>query len=546
MRIIDCIQWLWNTSQEVRIRIMLSSMLGILNVGFSLLFIWVSKVLIDIATHQREGSITLYTGIMAACTLAQLLLSVTYSRLNTRTEISLRNNLQYQLFSHLMESCWTGREKLHTGDMLNRIETDVSTVTNTLCRVIPSILTTLTQLTGAFFFLLQLDTRLGRILFFIMPVALLFSKSYMKKMRHFTREIRNTDSRVQSYLQEYLQHRTLISTLEYTSRAIGILSFLQSNLIRQTMRRMDFSLFSKGMVRIGFTAGYMVAFLWGVFGIYDGTVTFGMMTAFLQLVTQAQRPMVELSRQIPSFVHVTTSIERLVELFDLPLEERGKTTKLKGQVGIYLKELTFSYPQSKRNVIENFTHDFAPGSLTAIIGETGAGKSTLVRLILALLLPKKGSITFYNGQKEVSASPLTRCNLTYVPQGNTLISGTIRENLLLGKPDATEKELYLALHTAAADFVFSLPEGMETLCGEAGAGLSEGQAQRIAIARGLLRPGGILLMDEPTSSLDSETERVLLERLAGQIQYRTLILVTHKETTAQFCTSTVRLSRFTV
>lgn len=546
MRVMQCIRWLWDTSYNSRIRIILSSVLGISHVAISLFLIWTSKTLIDIATRQIEGDLTSYICLMVICILVQQLLSISNSRLSTHTETGLRNNLRHHLFVHLMKSRWTGREKLHTGDMLNRLEGDVNTVTNTLCRVVPSVLVTFTQLTGAFLFLLELDTQLANILFFIMPAALLFSKRYMKKMRRFTREIRDTDSRIQSYQQEYLQHRTLISTLEYTTRAAAILSFLQSDLRRQVMRRADFSLFSRGMVRLGFTTGYMVAFLWGVSGIYDGTVTFGMMTAFLQLATQVQRPMVELSRQIPSFIHVTTSIERLAELSDLPLEEQGEAIKLTGNTGIRLEKLTFAYSESTQNIIEDLTHDFTPGSLTAILGETGAGKSTLVRLILALLSPQKGSITFYNRQKEVPASPLTRCNLTYVPQGNTLISGTIRENLLLGNPDATEKELYLALHTAAADFVFSLPERLESLCGEAGAGLSEGQAQRIAIARGLLRPGGILLMDEPTSSLDSETERVLLERLAGQIGYRTLILVTHKETTAQFCTSTVRLSRLSV
>ncbi len=167
----------------------------------------------------------------------------------------------------------------------------------------------------------------------------------------------------------------------------------------------------------------------------------------------------------------------------------------------------------------------------------------MLRLMLALLKPDRGSVTLYNGKEREEVSPLTRCNLSYVPQGNTLISGTIRDNLLLGKPEATEAELQAALHTAVADFVMTLPEGLDTLCGEQGAGLSEGQAQRIAIARGLLRPGSILLLDEPTSSLDEETERKLLERLSRQVQDKTLILITHRETIAQLCTSAVRLHK---
>ena len=182
-----------------------------------------------------------------------------------------------------------------------------------------------------------------------------------------------------------------------------------------------------------------------------------------------------------------------------------------------------------------------PGSLTAIVGETGVGKSTLVKLILALSEPEEGSICFYNATTEFEASPLTRCNLSYVPQGNTLMSGTIRDNLLMGNPHADEDEMDAALYAAAADFVFALPDGLDTYCGEQGAGISEGQAQRIAIARGLLRPGGVLLLDEPSSSLDGETEQILLQRLSERLQDKTLLLITHRETIAQLCTSVVRM-----
>lgn len=543
MRINDCVIWLWNASGGFRMAIAGCALTGTLHVGVSLYFVYVCKHLIDIATGVSEDHLTTYIASLVLCLVLQLLLSIIRSRLAARTEIRLRNELHRRLYVHLMGSCWSGRDTLHTGDVLNRLEEDVVTLTDALCRTIPAVFITLMQLCGALWFLAQLDIRLTGILVFIMPIALLLSKSYVRKMSRMSRDIRDTDSLIQSHLQENLQHRILIRTLEYTAQSVIRLVTLQGTLQNKIMHRTDLSVFSRSMVQLGFMTGYAVAFLWGVFGLQNGTVTFGMMAAFLQLVAQIQRPMVDLSRQIPAFIRVFTSTERLAELADLPQEQQGSPIRLSGTLGIRIRNLAYAYPGSKRKVLDSFTYDFMPGSLTAIVGETGVGKSTLIKLILALFQPDEGEIRFYNKEQEVTASPLTRCNLSYVPQGNTLVSGTIRDNLLMGNPNATEEELCSALRTAAADFVFSLPEDMNTLCGERGSGLSEGQAQRIAIARGLLRPGGILLLDEPTSSLDNETEQLLLQRLSERLEEKTLILISHRETITRLCTAVVRLEK---
>lgn len=541
MRIIDGIKWIWDASLGYRKPILLSMLCGMFRMAVSLAFVWLCKYVIDVATHQTAGSLSHGICLMVGCILLQLSLSAVSSRLYASTDVSLSNRMRSGLLTHLLKSRWNGRELFHSGDMLNRMEGDVSVVVRMMVGLFPSVGIVLSQLVGAAAFLLILDRRMAVVILLIMPVALVFSKLYMMKMRKITREIRETDSRVQSHMQENLQHRTLIAALERTPMILNTMGSLQLGLKRLVMQRNSYSVFSSVLVQAGFAFGYVVAFSWGVYGLNKGTVTFGMLTAFMQLVAQVQRPVVDLSKMVPSFINGLTSVERLNELYSLPLEEQGTPVQLAGPVGIRLEHVTFRYPGSEREVLHDFSHDFTPGSLTAVLGETGSGKSTLLRLLLALLQPAEGRILLYAGREERTASPLTRGNFIYVPQGNTLVSGSLRHNLQLGNPEATDEQMYAALHTAAADFVADLSEGLDTPCGEKGEGLSEGQAQRIAIARGLLRSGSIILLDEPTSALDAETTRLLLQRLTEKVGSKTLILITHQEQTARLCSHTVRL-----
>ena len=538
-------QWLWRATKGIRCRLLFNGVLGMVRVAAGLLFIYVSKQLIDMATGHiahASAAFTLYLALLVVFMVAQIGAVLCNSWFTNQTEVRMKNRLRHNLFTHLMNVTWMGKGCLHSGDILNRLEEDVRVVTEVVCRSLPDLTVTLINLSAAFLFLYRLSPPLAWCILFIMPVFLGLSKIYIRRMRRLTKDIRSTDSDVQSVLQESIQHRIVIQTMEQHDQMAGKLDTLQQALYDQTMDRTRFSLFSRSMVSFGFVAGYLFVFIWSLFQLQQGLITFGVMSAFLQLVGQIQRPTIELTRLLPQFVHATTSIDRLHELEALPGEETADRHRLDGKVGILMQEVTFGYEEGKE-VLHRFTHDFKPGSRTAVMGETGAGKSTTIRLILSLLKPKSGTIELYNASERIVADARSRCNTVYVPQGNSLLSGTIRDNLLLGDPDAGDPALYEVLHHTAADFVKDLPEGLNTVCGEQGGGLSEGQAQRIAIARGLLRKGNILLLDEFSASLDEETEEILMERLLANYPDKTMIFITHHETVAGYCSDVVHLKK---
>lgn len=534
------LRWLWLVLRGNRRQVALNASLGLMGVGCSLLMVWAMQRTIDIAAGVRSGSLFGGVAIMGLIIVCEFALNISKVWIKNILGVKAQNRMQQQMLDSLLRAEWRGKDRYHSGDIINRLEQDVQTVVSFVTETLPTTLSTVTLFVGAFFYLMQMDFWLACITVAILPLFILVSRIYVAQMRKYTRRVRNSDSQVQSLLTETVQNRMLIKTLEAGDRMLDRLGDTQTALRQHVRQRTKFSIASNLFVNGGFSLGYLVAFLWGAVRMSAHTITFGQMTAFLQLVFRIQGPARDLTRLAPAFVGVFTAAERLMELREAPQEQQGESVLMPSPCGVRFEAVSYTYEEGGEPVVSNLSFDFRPGTCTAVLGETGAGKTTLVRLILALIRPQQGRVEVYADGCSHAVSPLLRCNFVYVPQGNTLLSGTIRDNLLMGCPDATDDELWRVLSLVCGDFVATLPQGLDTVCTEAGGGLSEGQAQRIAIARALLRNRSIMLFDEATSALDPDTERQLLENILSD-HSKTVIFITHRPAVVDYCDQVLRV-----
>ena len=537
------VAWIIQNMAGIRWNTLIRVVVGITQVVLGMVMIWFSKQFIDVTIRTGSNQeVIMMVALLVSLVVTGILLRQLYYYMTTKANTFQSNSIRLHVFSSLFRRQMY-EDQLHSGDVTSRLSKDIDTVADVTTSLLPQFIVTGVQLTGAFLLMYSMDRRLSLALLIITPFVVGFGKLFAHRLRNMTLDIRQQESTIQMQVQEGMEHNAVLRSLGSEQWVTDRLSDMQDQLMGRVLRRTRFTVVTRLMLAFTFSLGYLMAFVWGGLQLRAGVITFGVMTSFLQLVGQIQHPILNMLNMMPQFFYAMASIDRLNELTTAP--EQVSTTdaqQLAGPVGVVARDISFTYASGDRAVLSHFSHDFRPGSKTAIMGATGIGKTTLFRLMLAFIKPDSGEIAvFCNDKTLLPVDEHTRKHFVFVPQGNTLMSGSVRYNLQLARPEATDEELRQVLHVAMADFVYSLPNGIDTLLGERGVGLSEGQAQRIAIARGLLRPGGIMLLDEISSSLDEQTEHELFSCIFDYCHDKTMIFITHRPAVSLLCDDVIRL-----
>ena len=532
-------RWLFSYSRPYLGKIGLVVVLGVLNTVASLAMVQVSKSIIDNATFGNEFVRLLV--IYMLLVFGMQALSVVNSLLTALLTEKFSFGIRKQIYDKIIQSHWMDVKKYHTGDLMTRLTSDAVNIADGIISTIPGIFLLVIELVMVFFTLFQYSRLLAVLALLVAPVAAFTSCLLGRKLKVLQGKVQESEAAYRSFLQESLANLLIVKAFANEKYSVDRLTRLREERFKWVFRRTKMSLFSSTTMSISFQIGYIAAFSYGVFQIANGSITYGTMSVFLALVNRVQAPVLQLAQQIPRIVMILTSAGRVMELQDIPVEEKQPEQIKPEGIGVRVEGLSFGY--TAETVLEDTALEIRPGEFVAIIGESGIGKTTLIRLMMSFMSNYRGNITYFNqaGEQE-KANAGSREFIAYVPQGNTLFSGTIRENIRMGNLEASEEEIFQALRMAAAyDFVMELPEGLDTIIGERGHGLSEGQAQRIAIARAFVRRAPFLILDEATSALDEKTELSVLQGLQELQPKPTCLIITHRRSILTYCDREIRI-----
>ena len=545
--IIDDWKWIFSYSARYKGAIAFYVILGIFSTSMGLVSSVASKYMIDIITGYETNKLWVMILIMLGSTIFSLVFSSIISRISTKLSIDINNDIQADIFDKIVDADWLSLNKYSNGDILNRFNGDISTVSSNAISWLPTIIIAVYNFIATFFVIMHYDWVMAVIALGSAPVMLLMSRFMIKKQRDYSKKVREMSSQLMTFEVEAFYNFDTIKSFGVASHYSKKMRWWQGKFRDISLKYNLFSIKTNIFLSILGTVVQFVAFGYCLFRLWTNDITYGTMTLFLQQRSNLSSAFNSVVSIIPAFLNSSVSAHRIRELVELPREvhipESGEMDKYADQgFEVQMKDVNFSYAEGTRVITES-AFQAKPGEIVALVGPSGEGKTTMIRLILGLVRPEQGEVKLRAlGAREIEMNAETRHLFAYVPQGNTILSGTIAENMRMVKEDATDEEIVEALKVSCAwEFVEKLPLQINNSVGERGRGLSEGQAQRIAIARAVLRDAPILLLDEATSALDVTTERTVLRNIVKQHPNKTCIVTTHRPSVLNLCQRVYRV-----
>lgn len=535
------LKWIYARTKRFLPAVAVTSLISAFTAVSYVLLALITKRVLDIATKDAAGSLAAAGTALFAVIAVQVILSACQSLLNAYVNGRLTLSLRSYLFTLICRKRYSQISRYHSGDILNRLTSDVDVVVSSSVSIIPSVVSTVAKITAGIGAMIFMNPIIAAVILVLGITVPAIGRAINKKYKYMHKECQRTEGKTRSFMQECFENIVVIKSFASEKPFVKRLTVFMEDNFRLKIKKTGISVLASICLYTFFTAGYYAVLLWGAGGLAAGTLTYGTLMAFLQLISQLRAPLQNVSGILPQYYSALASAERLIELEktedEKPPLEKESADRLKDNFeSLEINGLCFGY--GREAVIENCSFKIEKNKITAVTGESGSGKSTLFKLILGLYSPTAGSITV-NGKIPVDAS--VRGLFAYVPQGNMVLSGTVRDNITLCNPDVDEERLINAAKAAEIyDYISSLPDGFDTVLSERGAGLSEGQIQRISIARALLTEAPVLLLDEATSALDETTETRVLENIKA-MSAKTVVFITHRNTSLKVCDRIIRV-----
>lgn len=552
---LDEAKWILGYSLHYKWQIVWYIALGIFGTGMSLGIGVISKYIIDAVTGYDSSRLFPAAVGFVLLNLFNIGVSAWSGRISAKIRIMVTHEIRADVFGRILLADWESLAEYHSGDLLNRVNNDVSTVASNVIGWIPGFITSLVQFVATLALILYYDPTMAALALLSAPVTLIMSRMLMRRIRTYNKKMLEVNSRLMSFNEEALQNIQYIKSFGLMGKYGGLFQEQQDVYKEVNLEYNRFTILTSSFMSVVGMAVTGVCFGWGVYRLWAGAITYGTMTLFLQQAGNLSGAFSALVNMVPTAINAATSAGRLMAVTELPAEEEADSDEARrfirhaaehGGVTVEINRVSFSY-QDGVKVLSDASFHAGPGEIIALVGPSGEGKTTMLRLLLGLVSNQRGDMWAVSGGERMRISPATRKLFAYVPQGNTMMSGTIRDNLRLLNSDASEKEMREVLETVCADdFVKEEPEGLDTYLRERGGGLSEGQLQRLSIARALLNDAPVLLLDEATSALDVATEQKLLRNIAGSAKRKTCIVTTHRPSVLAMCSRVYRIDRQSV